>query len=343
MQHEENFKEYIVAFEKQLDFVVIDDISSTSYCKRYLAYLLQHKKYYLAIYADVLHKLVQHSSKSKTGIVLIDYGSGNGLLGIFAKFCGFKKVFLTDIDAKFIQASEKLAAQLNIKMDGYLTGDIHTVQGYFKNETPDAIAGTDVIEHIYNPENFFTGLQQINQSIVSVLTTASNPNNYYRVSKLKRFQIKDELKGGNPGDHILFGESPLEPFLKIREEIIRKFRQNLAEVEIFDLAKNTRGMNKQDIEAAVEHYNKTGEFPNPPAHKTNTCNPFNGSWTERILTLKEYTLLYTAAGFKPIFYNGFYNVYEGGIKSYGKKILNSGIAVFGDKISPYIVIVGYRS
>ena len=39
---------------------------------------------------------------------------------------------------------------------------------------------------------------------------------------LKKMQVKDELEGGDPGDHVLFGESPLEPFLKLREQIIRK-------------------------------------------------------------------------------------------------------------------------
>jgi 2-polyprenyl-3-methyl-5-hydroxy-6-metoxy-1,4-benzoquinol methylase len=158
MLQAENFKEYIITFEERLELVVADDISAEIYIKKYLAHLLVHKTYYVAIYADVLHKLIHHSSKNKSDILLIDFGAGNGLLGIFAKFCGFKKVFLNDIDAKFIRASEKLSAQLDIKIDGYIKGDISATQAYFKNEVPDAIIGTDVIEHIYNLGIFFTSL-----------------------------------------------------------------------------------------------------------------------------------------------------------------------------------------
>lgn len=342
MQQAENFKEYIIAFEKKLETVEVDDISGALYIKKYLAHLLQHKKYYLAIYADVLNKLVRYSTKNRDGILLLDYGAGNGLLGIFAKFCGFKKVFSNDIDAKFIHASEKLSAHLNIAMDGYITGDISAVQAYFKNESPDAVMGTDVIEHIYNLESFLKSLQEMNQSMVSVFTTASNPGNYFKVRMLKKMQLKDELEGGIPDDHIFFGENPLEPFLKTRAQIIRKQMGGLTDVKVLALAKATRGMIEKDIAAAVEQYNISGKLPVPP-NGNNTCDPLNGCWTERILSFKAYTSLYNSCGFETIFYNGFYNVFEIGLKKHLKKILNACIAIFGNRIAPYIIIVGYRN
>ena len=77
MQQAGNFKEYISAFEKELECVIIDSISPEPYCKKYLSHLLLHKRYYLAIYADVLQKIVAHSCKNKSAITLVDYGSGN--------------------------------------------------------------------------------------------------------------------------------------------------------------------------------------------------------------------------------------------------------------------------
>ena len=342
MQQSGDLKEFINAFENKLEFVVIDDISTELYCKRYLSHLLQHRKYYLAIYTDVLNKLIQHSISKKENILLIDFGAGNGMLGIFAKFCGFKKVFLNDIDEKFVHASEKLAAQLDVKIDGYITGDITVVQTYCKNEPPTAIIGTDVIEHIYKPEDFFSALQQMNPSMVSVFTTASNPANYFKVRALKKMQLKDELKGGTPGDHILFGENPLEPFLKIREQLIRKHTDKLSGAEILALAKATRGMNEQDIIVAVDQYKLSGKMP-VPAAENNTCNPLNGSWTERILPLNAYISLYVSAGFSCKFYAGFYNDYESGINNFVKKLLNACIVLLGNRISPYIVIVGFKN
>jgi len=342
MQKVGNFKNYIIAFEQRLELIVINDISIELYCKKYLSHLLLHKKYYLAMYADVLNKLVKHSPKNKESISLIDYGSGNELLGIFAKYCGFKKVFINDINAKFVNASEKLSLQLDVEIDGFIIGDISQVQTYFTKELPDAIVGTDVIEHIYDLEHFFTCQQQINQSMVAVFTTASNPKNYFKVRTLKRMQLKDELEGGYPDDHILFGETSHEPFIKIRSQIIKNYSSNLSDSTITGLAKATRGKNRQDIIEVVEQYNISGKFPLEPTHSTNTCNPLDSSWTERILSLKEYTLLCNSAGFTATFYNGFYNVFETGFKNYIKKLLNISIAIFGNKISPYILIVSFR-
>ena len=89
-----------------------------------------------------------------------------------------------------------------------------------------------MIEHIYNLGIFFKTIQQMNPKMVSVFTTASNPANYFKVRALQKIQLKDEFEGGSPDDHALFGESPLEPFIKIREQIIRKYAEELPEKEI---------------------------------------------------------------------------------------------------------------
>jgi hypothetical protein len=341
MDQRRDFNEFAGAFEKKLAFVVPQNISQEPYCQKYLSYLIQHKKYFLAIYSDVLNKLVEHSAISKENISMIDFGAGNGLLGIYAKFCGVGKVFINDIDGKFVTASEKLAANLDIKMDGFIKGDINEVELYFKNKMPVSIVGTDVIEHIYNLEDFFKAIQRMNPEMVSVLTTASNPCNYFKVNQLKRIQIRDELTGGTPDDHILFGESSHEPYLKIREGIIRKYAEKFSFAETLELAKATRGLNEQDIINAVDHYNATGLLPVPATGK-NTCNPLNGSWTERLLPIDSYISLYAEAGFTCKIYPGFYNDFEKGYKNFVKKLLNRAILFFGKKISPYIVIVGSR-
>lgn len=342
MQQENYFSAYIKAFENQLEYIVVDDISSENYCKKYLSHLLLYKKYYLAIYADVLNKLILHSALKKEDIILIDFGSGNGLLGIFAKFCGFKKVFLHDIDEKFIQASKNLSGKLKITMDGFITGDIKSLESYFNSEKPDGIVGTDVIEHVYNLEIMFKCFQQINPAMVSVFTTGSNPVNFFKVRSLKKIQLQDEMEGGTPDQHILFGEIALEPFISMREKIIRRYNAGLSENDIILLARSTRGQNEQDIIQSIDQYKLTGKCP-VPASGNNTCNPLNSSWTERILSFKNYYNIYSAAGFSCKIYAGFYNDYGRGLNNFVKKLLNTCITIFGKKISPYIVIVGHKN
>jgi hypothetical protein len=264
------------------------------------------------------------------------------LLGIFAKHCGFKSVFLNDIDEKFVTASRNLAMQMNVSIDGYIPGDIHAVLSFFKNELPIAIIGTDVIEHIYSLEDFFSTIKKINPSIVSVFTTASNPKNYFKIRQLKKLQIKDEYEGGTPDDFILFGESALEPFFKTRQRIIHAQLESTDEATILKLAKATRGMNEEDILAATKSYKINGTIPLTLLHPTNTCNPVNGSWTERILKIEEYYSIYNSNEMKLELYNGFYDAYKDGLKKIINKLLNIAVRCFGSPFAPYIIFVGTK-
>lgn len=329
-------------FEKLLDAVIVEQVSPELYCRKYLGHLMDHRHYYLAIYADVLDKLLSHAKKNVAEISMIDYGAGNGMLGIFAKYCGFKNVFINDIDEKFVAASRKLSMQLNVPVDGYITGDIHTVQNFFQNDLPCAIVGTDVIEHIYNLEVFFSVIKNINPSMVSVFTTASNPKNYFKVRRLKKLQVKDEYEGGTPDDFVLFGDSPLEPFFKTRLKMIQSQLGLNDEATMLKLAKATRGMNKEDILTVAKNYEVNGTIPLPPVHPTNTCNPVNGSWTERILTIEEYLSIYNSNGMRLHMYNGFYNEHGRGVKKLLNKALNKGVDSLGSLLAPFIIFVGTK-
>jgi hypothetical protein len=336
------FNEHIPAFEQLLEKIDVEKISTDTYCQKYLGHLLSHKRYYLAIYADVLQKLSAHSDKQFQEIILIDFGAGNGLLGIFAKFCGFKKVYVNDIDEKFVTAAANLATQLQIFIDGFITGDIQAVEQYFNAEVPAAIVATDVIEHIYNLEHFFRTIKKINTSIVSVFTTASNPRNYFKIKQLKKLQLKDEYEGGDPDDFILFGDQPLAPFFTTRQEIIRSRLDNVNEELLLTLSKATRGMNEKDILDAINDYKSTGKMPSSLAHPTNTCNPLNGSWTERILSLGEYHALYNSSGMNLTVYNGFYNNFKKGWAGVLNKLLNIAVHSPGRHFAPYIIFVGTK-
>lgn len=342
MKDESFYTERRVVFEKLLENVNGKKVTADTYCQKYLGHLLDHKKYYLAIYADVLEKLCLHSEKKREQLSLIDLGAGNGLLGIFAKFCGFDKVYINDIDEKFVEAAKALASILNIGIDGFITGDIKNIQSFFSTQSPDAIIGTDVIEHIYNLDDFFDSIRQLNSSMVTIFTTASNPKNYFKIKRIKKLQLKDEYEGGAPADFALFGDRPLEAFYKIRKEIICTELKTADEATINQLAKATRGMNKADIITAAQVFKVIGKIPKPLSHPTNTCNPLSSSWTERILPVSEYRSLYESHGMHLKIYNGFYNEYRSGIKKILNKLLNISTNIAGIYFAPYIILTGTK-
>lgn len=337
-----SFSERIPEFELKLNHIQIDAISPELYCRKYLTHLLQHKTYFLSIYATVLDKLLQHSKKNLKEISIVDIGAGNGLLGLFAKFVGFKKVYINDNNERFVAASRQLAIQLQIAPDGFICGGIKEVQLYFKMEVPDAVVGTDVIEHIYNLNIFFETIQMMNPDMVSVFTTASNPENYLKVQHLRKMQRKDELEGGNPEDNLLFGEKPLASFFNMRKEIIAAHFTDVTAKDLEILARCTRGMVEADILKVVDQFSINGTLPALIANDANTCDPYTGSWTERILQISEYQSIYQASGFQVKIYNGFFDEHKKGLKKLINKILNGSVRIFGIHVAPYIIFVGSK-
>ena len=338
------FQQYIQPFSEQLERVRIDQLHLEEYPANYLHQLLEHKMYYLHLYTAVLNKAIDEAGCSKEEMIIIDYGCGNGLLGLFAKFCQCKAVYLNDHNASFLNAAKKLANALAIQVDGLIEGDIETVETYFSNKTvPTAIVGTDVIEHIYDLETFFPYIGRINRKMVTVFTTASVTDNYFKSKQLIKLQYTDEHVGSNAlhaGANDSFAGLA---FKKIRELLIKNYAPGLRQEQVLHLSKTTRGLDKQDILKAVDEFKLSGQLPKPPIHVTNTCDPITGSWTERLLTINEYNQLYKQAGFTLKVYNGFYNEWQGGVKAMVVSLANRVINLLHAKgrfVTPFILLVG---
>lgn len=278
-----------------------------------------------------------HAYREKEKISLVDYGAGNGLLGIFAKYCGIGEVYISDISPEFVESAENLSRILGISIDGFIKGDIDALDGLEIN----AIAGTDVIEHIYDLDKFIAQVSRLNPEMISVFTTASNPKNFLKITQLKNLQRKDELIGGNPNDSLLFGSEAHEAFLKMRKDIIHSVAPHLEEKILIKLAEHTRGKNREDILQTVITFLSSGSFPEKIKHPTNTCNPMTGSWTERILELDEYKKIFSGHNFQLRTYNGFYDIDKKGLKKNINVILNYSVCIFGKLTAPFITLVGY--
>ncbi|MBC7937036.1 MAG: class I SAM-dependent methyltransferase [Rhizobacter sp.] len=334
-------KKKIASFASLLSKIEVAKLHCSAYPKRYLHHLLTHKYYYLAIYAHVLDNILEKAGKPADTLNLLDFGSGNGLLGLFAKHCGFNKVFLCDANANFVKASAIVAKQLDIKIDAFITGELAEVNNELPSTTVDIIAGTDVIEHIYDLNQFFAGMKKMNPQMITVFTTASNPDNYFKVQQLKKLQVKDELIGGDPEDFALAGEEKHAAYLDIRKAIIQKSFPEISLPELENLAIKTRGLHKADIITSVHYYLTNHSFPSKVVTGTNTCHPETGSWSERILPITDYQQLYKKYQFELEIKNGFYNSFDGGIKSRFNHFRNLLIKILGKKTAPFITLIGF--
>lgn len=331
---------HINKFSALLNNLPIKELRLDSYLRAYLEHLIVNNQFFLHIYASVLNQLLYKVDKPKEQITLVDYGAGNGLLGLFAKYCGFGKVILSDISPACCQSQKMLSEKISIYPDDIICGDVDSLAESLASP-PDAIIGTDVIEHIYDLDLFFSTLQRLNKNLVIIFTTASNEKNWLKKKWLMRLQKKDEWKGWEKDEH----NRAIPPFRKTREAIIREALQCPEPASVEMLVTGTRGLRKDDIINACKIYEQKDILPVPPGHPTNTCDPLSGSWTERLLTYTEYQKLFEKYGFSLEIENGFYNEYQKNPKGLILRCMNTLIRQAGKTgccFSPYIILTGLR-
>ncbi len=304
----------ISPFTKLLEGIDPGSMSSDPDVVSYLSHILDHKKYYLSIYTGVLELAPEG--------VLLDYGTGNGLLGIFAKYCGWEKVILCDVNDSFLAGARALARALDVSVDGFICGNLQDLgldAGYVRT-----LVGTNVVEHIYNIDAFLGAARDLDIHNL-VLMTGAHPGNKRKVRDIRRVQAWDERNG----------------YEARRLQIITEAYPELREAA--SLARLTRGLRKEDILAAAARFAATGNFPAEPG--PDTCDPDTGSWTERLLSVDRYRQLFAEAGFGMEVHNGYYNDKEGTLRAYLLHWVNRAIRVAGSKgfrWSAYIILVGRR-
>jgi hypothetical protein len=330
------FYPYIAGFHEMIMRTDASLIADQPYPTYYFEQLKSTLDYTLHIYADLLHQTINQTAINKSECHLIDYGAGNGLLGLFAKYAGFKAVMINERDPEFLSFSKKLAAIHHIDIDYFSCHDLLEDANIFLDFKPDAIVATDVIEHIYDLDLFFERCKWLNPNLVSGFTTASNPMHPIKSRKLMSLQRKDEYTG-NSGPF-----EPHLPFFEIRQSIINALLPSLDQHSLYEWTKRTRGLHRNDIELAVIHWKKTGNMPLTIQHPTNTCHPETGSWTERLLPISVYQSIAEKSGFQCCVQPGYYNVYHTYIKKIISHTLNKAIQLTGKRWAPFLFLF-YKS
>jgi 2-polyprenyl-3-methyl-5-hydroxy-6-metoxy-1,4-benzoquinol methylase len=334
-------REYIPSFMALLQSIPLKELKLPLFPETYFSYLLNNAAYFLRTYAQLLDMVPLYCKKSREELTIVDHGCGNGWLGLFASYCGFGKIIFIDRDKEFIQSAQQLAAAMRLEGYKFITGNTEDLVNACREDTIDLILSTDVFEHVYDPLDFLKQVKKINEEIILLFKTPSNPSNPFLNRRLKKMQYKDEWLGGKADDFATFGESH-EPYREIRRKIIVAANSTFSLQEVESLVNRTRGLIQEDIIKAVQNYITTGQLPPQPVHPTNTCHPLTGSWTERLLTRREYTSLFNQAGFKVTYAKGFYNQWKQNKQSaFVTRLANYFIRVVGFYLAPYIILCAY--
>lgn len=325
------------------------ELPVSEYCKRYYAYDLRKITFMLQAYSIMLTSAIELSRKQASEITLLDHGAGIGILSLLAKLSGIRTVIHQDIDPIISADARIISDKLGIPAEHYISGETKDFVEYVnrKDLNLNILGSRNVIEHIYNLDDFFKQTSRINSDrLVLYLNTTANAQNPLTNIYTKRLQRIYEYEGFSKE----WGSREREKrnaAIEVRKRIIGAYINTLDSSEIEKLAMRTRGKCKEDIVKCLNDYVATGVLPPAPSHPTNTCNPNTGSWFEHLLPIREYKRLIEKNGFEYSFKNGFYNLnYPQWYLNLITPILNFKIKFLrssGIFLAPFITVIGVKS
>ena len=308
----------------------IKRLNISDYGKDYLLKYSGSFQFYMSMYSQLMDKALIKLKKPIRESTFIDYGGGLGLLSFLAKEIGFGTVVYNDLNQIRVDEAEVISKMINCTIDHFVHGDIEDlINDLNQNEIkPDLICSFDVLEHIYNIESWIASLKKINYDFVLIFMTCANSLNPIIARRLRKLQIRSEYYGDK--NNIRIGDSFSDnSFLKERQNIITNRFPELGNKDTDHLALRSRGLKVDDIEKMVKYFIETGETNYKLIHPTNTCDPYTGSWVEKLIDLKLLKNTIEKNNFHVEFHNSYYAYSHNRILNIPKYVLNQFIKFSG--------------
>jgi hypothetical protein len=336
---------------EKMERLNLEVLNISDYNKKYFGDFLNNIRKALQLRTYLLAWSMQNINVPKSDIVFVDYGGGSGLLSILAKEYGIGTVIYNDIYDVSCRDAEIIATALASKADYYVEGDIDELISFIKSKqlSCSAIASYDVLEHIYDVNEFLPKLGELSDGNLNILmASGANIMNPSINKVLEKKQVYLELQDREPAWGSKNRDS-LRSYLSIRKNIITEFltqeNRSLPAGIIDELASRTRGMIKKDIEKAMSHFLQTGQLPEYPAHPTNTCDPYTGNWAEHLMDPYDLAGILKKAGFDSSIIRGYYGDSNHPAKKAAGRMLNFAITSLGKKgirFAPFFGLYGRK-
>ena len=269
--------------------VNLKELSLSKYNLDYIEKMKPTLFYFFQMFEFSIQKLNIENSKEVEWI--IDFGGGHGFLSLLLKLKGYKVIYC-DYNSNSVHTINQLSNKLGFGPDYVVEGTSKELIEFVQHNKINVkyLISTDTIEHIFDLNDLFKDLIQLNNSINLLFTTASNPKNIFKSYQLRKVMRKDEV----------------EEFIPLRKEFIQTKHTQLSISEVNDLAIQSRGLRLIDLDDFVAYYLKNKKIKVIDIDPFNCCDPVSGSWTERILPLEDYKELGRKYKLNCEIENGFY-------------------------------------
>ncbi|AKB51647.1 hypothetical protein MSBRW_2394 [Methanosarcina barkeri str. Wiesmoor] len=326
----------------------LETLDISDYNKKYFGSLLGNLHSNLQRYAYILVWSITKIDVPLNKLVFLDYGGGSGMLSLLAKECNIGTVIYNDIYDVSARDAELIGKAIGEQADYYIPGDIDEVIDFLKNNSINCnvIANYDVIEHIYDIEEFLKKISLISNNNLRVFfSSGANPYNPFIKRKLTKYHQMCELVDREQ----VFGDKErdlLEAYSKIRTKLIKSLNPNLSEDQVAYLVTATRGMVESDIQKAVNEFSASGSITlkqKYPQYPTNTCDPYTGNWAEHLMDIYQLRNILQSENFQADIWRGYYGDSNTLLKCLAARSLNFLIknsGRYGLVLSPFFTLCG---
>ena len=229
---------------------------------------------YLQVYSYIIGQALP--AVPLRDVRMLDYGGGWGLLGLLAKEAGVGSVTYLDVNEGTARAVQVVSRVLDLPLGEVICGDESTLLG--RADRFNSVVSSDVLEHVYDPDRVFAAIAGVCEPGATVFhQTGANPKSLHQLTTLRKLH------------------EAVEPDLhaKRREVIVAA---GIPGPGAGALARAARGLDRADLDAAIERFKADGSLPMPD-HPTNTC-ALNGYWYERLMEPRSVAAKMSAAGFR---------------------------------------------
>lgn len=332
----------------KLEGIDVESLDISDYNKRYFGLLLKRLQSSLQKYAYILVWSIAKMDLPLNKLVFLDYGGGSGMLSLLAKECNIGTVIYNDIYDVSARDAELIGKAIGNQADYYIVGDIGEVIDFLKEKSINcnAVANYDVIEHIYDIEEFLAKMSLISDSNLRVFFSSSaNPYNPLIKRKIEKIHNKCEFLDRES----VFGRKErdaLAAFIKIRKEMIKRLNPSLTDDQVDYLAAATKGMIEYDIKKVVNEYSNSGTITlkqKYPKYPTNTCDPYTGNWPEHLMDIYQLQNVLQSKNFQTYILSGFYGDSNTLLKRLAARSLNLLIknsGKYGLVFAPFFTLYG---
>lgn len=302
----------------------IENIPVHESVKSYFRFDLGKLDYVSECNAFMLYHCVEQLNAFGKNTLIVDHGAGIGFFAMLVERMGWTSI-CHDISNEYMEGIKILGKQLSAEPRHYVVGDTDALIHYCLSShlQPNALASRNVIEHLPDYAIFFRDLMKISSPGFSVVITTS-ANEHHPIVKWIHKKIHHQFE--NIGSNTDMDNPTLNSKscgVLLRRDIISRHFPQFSEDKMQHLAQSTRGLMEASIIESVQNYIHHGIHPSPIPHPTNTRDPYNGVWVERLVPISDYEKAALQAGFAFQALMGFYNEYYSKVyKNVLTRILN---------------------